>query len=89
MSEECIRYYQTASRLTTKAVEFMSEVIMYPYKMIRLTETWLADGIPSNQYFPPKYNRFGRDRDYNFTGQRYGGGVLAAVERSLKVHRSD
>lgn len=55
--------------------------------MICLTETWLTEGISCSSYFPPKYEVFRRDRDYEKAEKSLGASVLISADSSLKVHR--
>lgn len=80
-------FYQNVRGLRTKADDFMPNLATTKYDVVCLTETWLRDGIPDSHYFTPSYKVYRRDRDYQTTGQKYGGGVLIACESSLSSHR--
>lgn len=80
-------YYQNTRGLRSKAVEFMSNILLSPSEIICLTETWLCPGISINSYFPPTFTVFRQDRDYANTGMKLGGGVLIAVNSLVQCHR--
>lgn len=62
------------------------------YDVIVLAETWLRDGIFSNEIFDERYEVFRRDRDTQTSSKSDGGGVLIAVKKSgnyYVTHRPD
>lgn len=80
-------YYQNTRGLRTKADTFLPNVVSSNFNIICLTETWLNEEISSADYFPPSYTVHRRDRDYALTRQKFGGGVLIAVNQSVTSHR--
>lgn len=79
-------YYQNARGLRTKASEFFANVLSSNFPIIVISESWLCSDISSNDYFPPNYQVFRKDR--NFTGAKQkGGGVLVAVDCGLQCKR--
>lgn len=80
-------FYQNTRGLRSKAVEFMSNILLSPSEIICLTETWLCPGISINSYFPPTFTVFRQDRDYANTGMKLGSGVLIAVNSLVQCHR--
>ncbi len=55
--------------------------------MILLTETWLNNNIGDLEIFPPTYNVYRTNRDFERTHFSRGGGVLIAVNSSLRTER--
>lgn len=76
-------YYQNARGLRTKTHTFKRNLLLSCYDIISLTETWLLEGLNTNELFDDRYVVWRRDRNYSKTGERYGGGVLLAVRRDL------
>ncbi|XP_028163660.1 uncharacterized protein LOC114355163 [Ostrinia furnacalis] len=76
-------FYQNARGLRTKVNLFKRNVALNCFDIISITETWLLDGIADSELFDERYLVWRRDRDYQSTGQRLGGGVLLAVRREL------
>ena len=44
-------YYQNVRGLRTKTVQFYNDVIINDYEVIIITETWLSEGILSEELF--------------------------------------
>lgn len=80
MASSLRSYYQNTRGLRTKADECLRNICSSAFNIICLTETWLLDEISSNSYFPSRYTVHRRDRDYAATGQKFGGGVIVAVD---------
>jgi len=78
-------YYQNVRGLRTKTVQFYNDVIINDYEVIIITETWLSEGILSEELFPPGYVIHRRDRDSRATGKTRGGGVLIAVKSCFQT----
>lgn len=76
-------YYQNVRGLRSKTSDFKSQVLANNYDIVVLTETWLLPSINSSELFDARYNVYRRDRDYDNTGQKYGGGVLIAVNNKF------
>lgn len=76
-------YYQNVRGLRTKTVQFKRNIQQNNYDVVVLTETWLLDGILSEELFSDVYCVWRRDREYEQLGQARGGGVLIAVRREL------
>lgn len=79
-------YYQNVRGLRTKTLEFKRNIQLCGYDVVVLTETWLHDGIKTEELFSDMFTVWRRDRDYSSTGQSRGGGVLIAVKRELSAH---
>lgn len=79
----CNIYYQNVRGLRTKTLHFKRNIQLCKYDVIVLTETWLLDGIKTEELFSNVYTVWRRDRDYARCGQSRGGGVLIAVRREL------
>lgn len=80
-------YYQNTRGLRTKAQQFFDNVVLFDHDVYCITETWLSDQIASTDYFPDEYAVFRHDRDYERTGQKYGGGALIALRKSMVAFR--
>lgn len=80
-------YYQNTRGLRTKADECMANVVSTNFDIICLTETWLLEELSSASYFSSSYAVHRKDREYDATGQKFGGGVLIAVCDSLNSYR--
>lgn len=76
-------YYQNVRGLRSKTNIFYRNVCAASYDIIILTETWLLDGISDAELFDGRYVVWRRDRDYKYTGQTRGGGVLIATHKML------
>lgn len=76
-------YYQNARGLRTKTHAFRRGVLLSSYDIISLTETWLPDGLGDSELFDDRYIVWRRDRNYQLTQVKYGGGVLLATHRRL------
>lgn len=72
-------YYQNVRGLRTKTETFHENLLSEEYDIIALTETWLCDGIFSEELFDERYNVVRKDRH---TATR-GGGVLVAFNKKL------
>ena len=72
-------YYQNVRGLRTKTNETLSSVSAVNYDYLVFTETWLTNDIFSNELFPPNYQVYRQDRDYDAFNCTRGGGVLIAV----------
>lgn len=72
-------YHQNTRGLRAKADECMANVVSTNFHIICLTETWLLEELSSASYFPSSYAVHRKDREYDATGQKFGGGVLIAV----------
>lgn len=65
MAEQSLTiYYQNVRGLRTKASTFFSNVICSNYSIICITETWLEPKISTKDYFPPCFNVYRQDRDF-------------------------
>lgn len=53
--------------------------------MVSFTETWLLEGISDSELFDGRYMVWRRDRNYQKTQEKYGGGVLLAVSRNYSA----
>ncbi|KAL0878643.1 hypothetical protein ABMA27_003716 [Loxostege sticticalis] len=76
-------YYQNTRGLRTKTHTFKRNLQLNQHDVISLTETWLIDGINDSELFDERYLVWRRDRNYQCTQEKYGGGVLLAVRRDL------
>lgn len=76
-------YYQNVRGLRTKTLDFKRSIQLCSYNVIVLTETWLWEGIRTEELFSDAFTVWRRDRDYGRLGQKRGGGVLIAVRRDL------
>lgn len=76
-------YYQNVRGLRTKTIQFKRNLQLNNYDVVVLNETWLLDGIKSEELFGDVYCVWRRDRDYAEREQSRGGGVLIAVRRRL------
>lgn len=83
MANDLCIYYQNTRGLRTKTHSFKRNILLNPYDVVSLTETWLNDGISDTELFDDRYLVFRRDRNYSETGEKYGGGVLLAVRREF------
>lgn len=54
------------------------------FQVIGLSETWLSVDVNDAEVFPSCYSVFRADRNFAATGLSRGGGVLLAVENSIK-----
>ena len=78
-------YYQNCRGLKTKLHTLFMNILANSYDIIILTETWLHLDIYDNELIDSRYHIFRKDRDRVATGRRDGGGVLIAIQRSLKA----
>lgn len=69
--------------MRTKTLDFKRNIQLCNYHVVVLTETWLWEGIRTEELFSDAYTVWRRDRDYGRLGQKRGGGVLIAVRREL------
>lgn len=84
-SSNLLIYYQNVRGLRTKTNEFYRSLCLCSYDIIVLTETWLLDSVSNSELFDVRYAIWRRDRDYNLTKQRMGGGVIIAIRKDLYV----
>lgn len=82
-------YYQNVRSLRSKLSSFYLNVSDNFYDIILLTETWLNDSIADNEIFPPSYRIFRSDRKYDTLKVSRGGGVLIAVNSSIRAVKLD
>lgn len=78
-------YYQNTRGLRTKTHLFKRNLLLNSYDIISLTETWLLDGINDSELFDSRYVVWRRDRNYQTTREKYGGGVLLALRREFSA----
>lgn len=74
-------YYQNVCGFRTKTTTFLRNILC-SYDILCLTETWLNDSFHNNDLFDDHFMVWRRDRNYELTGQDFGGGVLVAVRRN-------
>lgn len=67
-------YYQNVRGLRTKTLDFKRNIQLCNYHVVVLTETWLWEGIRTEELFSDAYTVWRRDRDYGRLGQKRGGG---------------
>ena len=79
-------YYQNVRGLKTKLTEVRDNILSCNYDIICLTETWLNDSISNAELFGTgfKYFVYRKDSDFNHYEKDDGGGVLIAVNSSLR-----
>ena len=77
-------FYQNVRGLKTKLKDFFMSVSSGVYSVIIITETWLDDDINDNELFSNQYIVYRKDRSLNTSEKKWGGGVLIAVNKSLK-----
>ncbi|XP_067629544.1 uncharacterized protein [Eurosta solidaginis] len=88
-------YFQNVGGMRTKSKDFLLATSRLDYDVYVIVETWLNEGFFDEEYFDPKlFLTFRKDRDFANTGQKKGGGVLIAVNRSLhslkfQLHNQD
>lgn len=80
-------YYQNVRGLRSKLDNFRLEMLVNDYPVIALTETWLNSSVNNSELFPGNYNVLRCDRDESSSGMSRGGGVVLAINNSIKVHR--
>lgn len=71
--------------LEPKQILFIVTYCACIYDVIIITESWLVDSIVDSELFDSRYMVWRRDRNYSFTEQVKGGGVLIATRRELCV----
>lgn len=76
-------YYQNVRGLRTKMGTFFRNLCLGSYDVICLTETWLIDRICNHELFDDRYLVWRRDRNYDKTKQKMGGGVLIAIRYEM------
>lgn len=67
--------------------EFYNTTSTCEFQIIGLSETWLSDVVGDAELFPSCYTVFRSDRNFAATGLSRGGGVLLAVDSSIKPVR--
>lgn len=70
--------------MKSKSFAFKNFVYSTMHPVYVLIETWFEKGILNNEFFPPQYNIYRRDRKENPHG-----GVLIAVKSSIKSFEID
>lgn len=74
-------FYFNCSGMRSKAKNFYLGILESDYDVIVLTETWLSVDFNTEEFFPPDFCVFRRDR-YSHSTNLKGGGVLIAVRRN-------
>ncbi|XP_062542084.1 uncharacterized protein LOC134210075 [Armigeres subalbatus] len=82
--EQLLLYYQNVGGINSTVEEYRLAVSDQCFDIIVLVETWLNDVTLSSQIFGPAYEVFRCDRNSNNSRKSVGGGVLIAVNSSLK-----
>lgn len=84
-------YYQNVRGLRTKTQDiFVSSVAATEYDLVAFTESWLNDTINSSELFDlMRFEVFRSDRNYTAMNKHRGGGVLLAVNSTLKPCQID
>ncbi|KAG6438999.1 hypothetical protein O3G_MSEX000397 [Manduca sexta] len=79
-------YYQNVRGMRTKTNEILANILQNSYDILAFTETWLNQGINSNEFIDSRYVVHRRDRvcsSHNAHVKKDGGGVLLAVSRKF------
>lgn len=77
-------YYQNVRGLRTKIVQLKQGILNSDYHVIALTERWLLPRVNSGEMFDRRYSVYRCDRDALIMGKRKGGGVLLAINNTLR-----
>lgn len=77
-------YYQNVRGLNTKIDVFSPNVSDCEYHIIALSETWLKSDVISSELFPNHYEVYRSDRNFEQVGLTSGGGVLIAIDNTIK-----
>lgn len=83
MKDDFEVYYQNVRGLRTKTSDFLMNVLNRNVDVIVLCETWLNDGIHSNELIDNRYIVYRADRNLNLIDKQDGGGCLIAVKSCL------
>lgn len=76
--------YQNVRGLRTKSTEFFNNVASSKFDIIAISETWATESIFSSELFPSDYLVYRKDRCLTNSRVSRGGGVLLAVDTSLR-----
>lgn len=82
-STHIVGYYQNVRGLRTKTHSFYSNVAIFDYDFICITESWLNAHFYDRELFDNRYIVFRCDRSADESGAERGGGVAVAVRREF------
>lgn len=76
-------YYQNVNGLKTKTTDIRHSILTRDIDVIVLSETWLNGNIFNEEIFSGKYVVYRRDRDFDLTDKKDGGGCCVAVKANF------
>ncbi|XP_055309013.1 uncharacterized protein LOC129572922 [Sitodiplosis mosellana] len=85
----CLVHSQNCNGLKSRLPQFNADVLTNNAKIYMICEDKLDDSVNSSEVFPPNFNVYRCDRSeetelWQKTKKKRGGGVLIAIEKSIK-----